>query len=177
MSTQPIDAEDFQAFEVAGWEKAGKAEAYHDFFGPITSRAIDPLLDAAHVAPGMHVLDVATGPGYVAARAAERGASVAGVDIARSMVALARKLHPTLEFHQGDAEHLPFAKESFDAVLGNFVILHLGQPEQATAEFARVLRPGGRVALSVWDFPDRMRLLRIILDAVDAAGASPTLTI
>jgi len=172
MSTSAIDAEAFRTFEVAGWEKAGKAEAYHDFFGPITSRAIDPLLDAAHVAPGMQVLDVATGPGYVAARAARRGASVVGVDIARPMVALARKLHPTLEFQTGDAEHLPLTEESFDAVLGNFVILHLGRPEQATAEFARVLRPGGRVALSVWDFPERMRLLGIILDAVDAAGAT-----
>ncbi len=172
MRTPAIDAEAFRSFEVAGWEKTGKAEAYHDFFGPITSRAIDPLLAAAHVASAMRVLDVATGPGYVAARASERGASAVGVDIAQPMVALARKLHPTIEFREADAERLPFADESFDAVLGNFVILHLAQPEQATAEFARVLRPGGRVALSVWDFPDRMRLLGIILDAVDAAGAS-----
>jgi len=110
------------------------------------------------VGPGARVLDVATGPGYVAARAAARGAAAVGVDIAAAMVSLAARRHPELEFRQGDAEALPFADASFDAVLGNFVMLHLGRPEQAAAEFARVLAPGGRLALTVWDLPQRSRL-------------------
>lgn len=171
MSQAMIDPEAFREFEVAGWEK--KAEPYHRFIGPITRRVIEPLLDAARVGPGARVLDVATGPGYAAARAAARGASVVGVDIAHQMVALARQLHPGLEFRHADAERLPFADASFDAVAGNFVVLHLARPEQATAEFARVLAPGGHLALSMWDVPERARIFGVFVDAVQEVGATP----
>ncbi len=171
MSQAIIDPDRFRDFEVAGWER--KADPYHRFFGPITSRVIDPLLDAARVGAGTRLLDVATGPGYVAARAAERGASVVGVDIAHEMLALARRLHPRLEFRHGDAEQLPFPDRQFDAVVGNFAILHLGRPEQAVAEFARVLVPGGTLALSMWDGPERARILGVFADAVQEVGATP----
>lgn len=163
-SSETIDAGAFNAFEAAGWED--KAAGYDDFFGRITARLVDPLLDAAAVGPDARVLDVATGPGYAAGRAAERGATVVGVDIAEAMLAIARRLHPRLEFRRGDAEALPFADEAFDAVLGNFLMLHVGRPELAAAEFARVLAPGGRVALTVWDVPERMRVLGVFLDAI-----------
>ncbi len=171
MSQAIIDPDAFRDFEVAGWER--KADPYHRVFGPITSRVIDPLLDAARVGPGTRVLDVATGPGYVAARAAERGASVLGVDIAQEMLALARRLHPRLEFRHADAEWLPFPDRQFDAVVGNFAILHLGHPEQAVAEFARVLVPGGHLALSTWDAPERARFVGVVVDAVQEVGATP----
>src|SRR5690348_15622964 len=114
-SASTIDADAFNAFEAEGWER--QAAGYDAFFGQITSRLIDPLLDAAGVGPGASVLDVATGPGYVAERAAERGAKVVGVDVAEAMVALARGRHRELEFHRADAEALPFPDESFDAVV------------------------------------------------------------
>jgi SAM-dependent methyltransferase len=101
------------------------------------------------------------------------GASVIGVDVAEAMISLARRLHPQLEFRQGNAEALPFPDGAFDAVVANFVLLHLGRPEQATAEFARVLAPGGRVGLTVWDAPERARFFGVLLEAVAAAGASP----
>jgi SAM-dependent methyltransferase len=167
----PIDSDAFNAFEAAGWE--GRALVYDRAFGATTSQAVEPLLDAAEVGPGTRVLDVATGPGYVAGKAAERGASVVGVDIAETMVALARRLRPGLEFRQADAHALPFEDASFDAVVGNFAILHLGRPEQAMAEFARVLAPGGRIALSVWDLPARARFVGVMLEAVAEAGATP----
>ena len=166
-----VDADAFNAFEAAGWER--QVAGYEDFFVPITTRLIRPLLDAAGVAGGSRMLDVATGPGYVAAGAAERGASVIGIDIAEGMLALARRLHPQLEFHRGDAAALSFEDASFDAVVANFVLLHVGRPELIATEFARVLRPGGRVALTVWDVPDRARFLGVLLDAVAAAGAGP----
>ena len=170
--TQPtVDADAFNAFEAAGWQR--QAAGYDEFFGPITTRLVEPLLDAAELGRGARLLDVASGPGYVAAKAAERGASVVGVDIADAMISLARRLHPQLEFRSGDAEALPFPDASFDAVVGNFVILHLGRPEQAAAEFARVLADGGRLALTVWDVPERARFLGVLLDAIAAAGASP----
>jgi ubiquinone/menaquinone biosynthesis C-methylase UbiE len=166
-----IDADAFNAFEAAGWE--AKAAGYDHFFGAFTSRLVDPLLDAAEVGPGVRVLDVASGPGYAAAQAAERRASVVGVDIAESMTALASRLHPQVQFVHGNAEALPFTDESFDAVVGNFALLHLGRPEQAAAEFVRVLKPGGRLALTVWDAPERARFLGVFLEAVAAAEAGP----
>src|SRR4051794_6085423 len=69
----PVDLDAFDAFEAAGWEE--KAAAYDRFFGVIAGRVIEPLLVAAGVGVGTRVLDLGTGPGWVAARAAERGAS------------------------------------------------------------------------------------------------------
>jgi ubiquinone/menaquinone biosynthesis C-methylase UbiE len=165
-----IDADAFNAFEAAGWE--ARADGYDRFVGRVTSRFADALLDAARVGPGTRLLDLATGPGYVAARAAERGAETIGVDVAEAMVSLAGRLHPGLEFRRADVHELPFEDGTFDAVVGNFVILHLGRPEQATAEFARILRPGGRLALTTWDWPQRARVRGLFLDAVAETGVA-----
>jgi SAM-dependent methyltransferase len=167
-----VDPDAFNTFEAAGWEE--KAAAYDGAFGSLTGQVVELLLDAASVGAGTRVLDVATGPGYVAAQAAGRGAAVVGVDVARAMVELARRLHPGVEFRQTDAQALPFEDASFDAVVGNFAILHLGRPEQAVAEFVRTLVPGGALALTVWDLPVRMRIIGVLVDAVHEVGATPT---
>lgn len=171
MASSEIDPDAFNAFEASGWEE--KAGGYDRLVGHVTSRFAGPLLDAANVTRGTRVLDVATGPGYVAAQAAERGASVVGADVAAAMVSLAQRLHPGIEFREADVHELPFEDGSFDAVVGNFLIMHLGRPDQAMAELVRVLAPGGRVALTAWDFPGRSRLLGVFLDAVGEAGATP----
>jgi SAM-dependent methyltransferase len=62
---------------------------------------------------------------------------------------------------------LPFADASFDAVVAGFVVTTLPCPERALVEFARVLRPGGRVAVTVWDRPERMRLLGVLAEAIE----------
>lgn len=166
-----IDPDAFNTFEAAGWEE--RADGYHRFAAPITTRVIEQLLDAARIDRGTRVLDAATGPGYVAAACSVRGAHVIGIDVAAEMVALARKLRPEIEFRQADAEQLPFANGSFDAALGNFLILHVGRPEKVAAELARVLASDGRLALSAWDVPERARLLGVLVDAVAEAGAQP----
>jgi SAM-dependent methyltransferase len=166
-----FDADAFTAFETAGW--AEQAEAYHDFFATITTRAVDVLLDAGHVDQASRVLDIATGPGYLAAGSARRGASVVGIDIAHEMLQVARRLHPGIDFRHADAERLPFPDDAFDAVVGNFAILHFAHPERALAEFGRVLAPGGMVALSTWDAPERCRLAGVFVDAVAEVGAPP----
>src|SRR4051795_8970641 len=76
----PVGPNAFDAFEAAGWEE--KADAYERLFGVVSDRVVEPLLAAASVGVGTRVLDVATGPGWMAAHAADRGASVVGVDIA-----------------------------------------------------------------------------------------------
>jgi SAM-dependent methyltransferase len=146
-----VDADAFNAFEAAGWET--HAAGYDEFFGPITTQLVEPLLDAADVHRGARVLDVASGPGYVAARAAQRGASVVGVDIAEAMISLARRLHPQLEFRHGSAETLPVPDESFDAAVGNFVVLHLARPEQAAASSLASSSPAAGLRSPSGTFP------------------------
>jgi SAM-dependent methyltransferase len=163
----------FHDFEHAQWE--GAVEAYHAGWGRLTAQAIPAVLDVLEVAAGTRLLDVASGPGYLAAGAAARGADVAGLDFSSAMVARARALHPAVAFHEGDAEDLPFGDASFDAVAMNFGILHLARPEAAIAEAGRVLRRGGRYAFAAWADPGRAAGFALVLDAVRRCGRPVTL--
>lgn len=162
------EADAFREFEHVGWEQAG--EAYHQHFLAVTNQAAPPLLDAAGAGEGSRVLDVATGPGNVAAEAAARGAAVTGIDFSAAQVALARTLNPGIEFEEGDAENLSFADASFDAVVMNFGLLHFPDPERALAEAHRVLAPGGRLAFTVWAPPERAVPFAILMDSIEAHG-------
>jgi SAM-dependent methyltransferase len=166
------DAAAFDAFEAAGWGTK-KAAAYDALAGRVTARVAQPILDAVGVGAETRMLDVATGPGYVAALAAERGADVVGVDLSETMLAFARDRVPEAELVQADASSLPFEDASFDAVVAAFLLLHVGTPERVVAEAARVLRPGGRAAFSVWDAPARGRWIGVVFDAFVGAGAHP----
>jgi ubiquinone/menaquinone biosynthesis C-methylase UbiE len=165
-------ADEFGEFEKAGWAE-GRAKPYHHGLSAVTTPSIEPLLDAAGVDAGHRVLDIATGPGYVAARAAERGAEPVGVDFSPEMLELAARLHPGIEFREADANALPFADESFDVVVANFLMPHLSDLPGAVGEAARVTRPGGRVAMTTWDSPERTRFVGAVMEAVAAAGAAP----
>ena len=165
------DAAAFDIFESAGWESV--AAAYDEHWSALTSQAVDPLLDAAGVAAGMRVLDIGTGSGDAAARAAERGADATGVDVAAAMVEIASRRHPEATFVQASATDLPFGDESFDAAVGNIVIQHIGEPGRATREVARVLVRDGRVALSTWDAPERSPFFAELLGALADAEIPP----
>ena len=138
--------------------------------GAVTARVGEELLDAVAAGPGTRLLDVGCGPGTITAAAAARGADAVGVDLAVGMLALGRARHPHLELLEADAEALPFPDDAFDALVGGFVLNHLPAVETALAEAARVLRPGGRMAVAVWDRPDRNRLLGELTAAVRDAG-------
>ena len=166
-----IDADAFRAFELAGWNN--RAGSYAQFFTDLSDHNVGPLIEAAGIGPGNRVLDVGCGPGNLAAAAATRGALVVGTDLSQAMVALAQSRHPRLEFRQADAERLPFPDSSFDAVVANLLIPHLPRPEPALAELARVLKPQGRLAVSMWDRPERSRILGVIWEAVVEVGAPP----
>jgi ubiquinone/menaquinone biosynthesis C-methylase UbiE len=165
-----IDSDAFRAFEADGWDRV--PGTYDDLWTPVTQKAVEPLLDAAHVRPGVRVLDVATGPGHAAARAAARGASVIGLDLSAAMVELAVLRAPAVDFRVAPAEDLPVQDASLHAVLSSFGLGHFSQPERVVQEMARVLVPGGRVALAWWDAPERARILGIFDDAMKRAGAS-----
>jgi SAM-dependent methyltransferase len=166
-----IDARAFDEYEAAGWELV--ASRYERFWSPITSQAIDPLLDAARVGAELRVLDVGTGTGDAAARAAERGARATGVDVASAMVEIAARRHSAAAFVQASVTELPFPDESFEAAVGNILIQHVAEPERAARELARVLVPGGRVALSTWDVPERSPFFAALLGAIADAEAPP----
>jgi SAM-dependent methyltransferase len=165
---KPIDPDAFNAFERVGWEPV--TAVYAEGFGPLTAEAVGPLLDAVRAGPGTRLLDVASGPGYVSGAAADRGASVVGVDVAPEMVAESRRRYPNLEFREGSAEVLPFAASEFDAVAINFGLLHLGRPDEALREANRVLKTDGRLGFTVWAARDKALGIGIVLDAVEAHG-------
>jgi SAM-dependent methyltransferase len=125
------------------------------------------------VTAGTRVLDVACGPGFVAAAALARGARASGVDLSSAMVALATRTHAGLEVRQGDAEALPFPDAVFDAVVCNFGLGHFPRPEVAVREMARVLASGGRLAVSWWNGPMHSRINGAFLDALAIVGAPP----
>lgn len=164
----PFDPNSFHDFEHAGWERA--AAFYGDAFGALTAQTAGPMLDSARVAAGTRLLDVASGPGFIAGAAADRGAAVVGLDFSTAMVAEARRRLPALTFREGDAEALPFEADGFDAVVMNFGLLHLARPDTAIAEAHRVLRAGGRYAFTVWAAPERAVGFGMVLRAVDELG-------
>src|SRR6201989_3012737 len=113
----------FRDFEQQGWQRA--AEFYGDAFGGLHAQTAEPMLEAVNATPGTQLLDIACGPGFIAAAAAARGATVTGIDFSSAMVAEARRRWPALAFREGDAEALAFESSSLDAITMNFGLLHL----------------------------------------------------
>ncbi len=151
----PFDARRFKALERNGFNRI--AAAYADG-AHLRAELGDALLDAAGLVPGQWVLDLASGPCLLAREAAERVAPsgwVLASDIAESMLAegeqRARAAGCTsLACAAADAEHLSLPDEAFDRVLAGLALFMFPHPERALAEARRVLRPGGRIVLSVW---------------------------
>jgi ubiquinone/menaquinone biosynthesis C-methylase UbiE len=113
------------------------------------------LLNRVAIAPGDDVLDVATGTGNVALRAAAAGARVVGLDLTPELFVTARRraadpYRVTVEWIEGDAEELPFADASFDHVLSVFGVQFAPRHDVVAGELARVCRPGGHVGLVNW---------------------------
>jgi SAM-dependent methyltransferase len=118
--------------------------------------AIEHAVERLQPRSGERVLDLATGTGWGSRVVAQRfpGASVTGADIADEMLAHARAAAATqklnIDYHHADAEALPFATGSFDAVLSTFGVMFVGKPEAAAAELGRVVKKGGRIVLATW---------------------------
>jgi len=164
MTISEQQSQAFKEFERAGWAK--QAEHYDSLVGQMTRQAVDALLAAVGAKAGARLLDVACGPGYVAAEATLRGLDVIGADIAADMVEQARGRFGGTKFDIADAENLRYADNSFDAVTCAFGMLHFPRPGRAVAEAYRVLRPGGRFAFSVWCGPAKAKVITLIAETV-----------
>jgi SAM-dependent methyltransferase len=112
----------------------------------------DALVAALAPQPGERWLDVATGTGAVAIRAATAGADVTGIDVAPRMLATARRFTAAarlrVRFDLGDAERLPYADAAFDVVSSAQGVIFALDPRAAARELARVCRPAGRLGLT-----------------------------
>lgn len=131
------------------------ARAYEDLHVPALFKQWCPrVLDAAGVERGHWVLDVACGTGILAREAAIRvgpAGRVAGVDPGRGMLVVASELAPSVEWQEATAESLPYPDQSFDAVVSQFGLMFFSDHSQALREMIRVLKPGGGLAVAVWD--------------------------
>ena len=134
------------------------AGVYDRFFVPALFRQWgDVIADAAGIAPGQRVLDVACGTGVLACAAAERVGpcgAVTGIDPNDEMLAVAHGKDTRVEWKNGRAESLPFPDASFDRVVSQFGLMFFEDRPAALREMMRVLRPGGRLAVAVCDALD-----------------------
>ena len=149
--TMASSGQAFREFEQAGWESARVVAKYHEHLSGVTTQSVEALLDAAGIRSGSRILDVATGAGYIAGAAAQRGADAIGIDFSAVQVQMACDRYPSVRFEQADAEALPFDPQSFDAVVNGFGMHHFPNPDIALREAFRVLKAGGRIAFTVWD--------------------------
>src|SRR4051794_11638119 len=148
---------------------AGAASFYDRFMGRYTPSLGVALADAAGVSDGMRVLDVGCGPGGLTRELAARvGAeNVAAIDPAEQFAAACRERNPGADVREGVAEHLPWPDDEFDAALSSLVIGFMRDPHQGVREMARVTRPGGTLAVCMWDIATGgMTMLRMFWDAV-----------
>lgn len=151
-----------------GWEK------WDHFFDEQMTCLDHRIVADARIRPGMKVLDLGSGTGYPAILAAQTvgaSGSIVGVDLAEQMLDVARRKAHSLNlsgivFRAGDVTTLPFEAQSFDAVTSRFCLMFLPEIPKAAAEIARVLKPGGWVAVAVWAAPEKNPPLGLSIAAI-----------
>lgn len=156
------------------------ARFYQQFIVPVLLQPwAARLVDRATLSPGCRVLDLACGTGVTARIAAQRvgpGGEIVGVDLNAPMLSVARSLDPVpgahIRWRRGDAEDLPLLDVSVDAVLCHQGFQFFPDRVKAALEIARVLRPGGRLALNVWCGPDRNPLDAKLIAVLESGGRS-----
>jgi len=165
------------------WEsRAGAWDKWADKLAEMAARMNAPLLDAAQLAPGLRVLDLASGTGQPALTVAERvgdSGEVVATDVVAAMLdAVSRRAdrdgRRNMRFEQADMEDLPFADASFDRVTCRFGLMFTPDAVAALQESRRVLKAGGVAAFMVWGPEDDVTMFRVINEVVRRElGESP----
>jgi SAM-dependent methyltransferase len=143
-----------------------RARDYAELTEQVTLPLTGAALDAARVTRGTRLLDAGCGAGLAALLARLRGATVAGLDAAPGLLAIARERLPGADLREGDLEALPFEDASFDAAVAINSVFYAADMERAMRELARVVRPGGRVIVTAWGPPERCELVRDVFPAL-----------
>jgi SAM-dependent methyltransferase len=132
------------------WGKGDYPRMVDTFLLPIGQR----LVEAAGIAPGQRVLDVASGTGNAAIPAAQRGATVTASDLTPDLLAAGARRPEAqgldLQWVEADAESLPFEDGSYDVVMSAIGVMFAPHHQAAADELVRVCRPGGTIALLSW---------------------------
>ncbi len=160
-----------------GWQVAGNAaRVYERELVPALFAEWAPhILDAARVATGGRVLDVACGTGVVVRAALARRCTAVGVDLNLSMLRVAAELAPAARFVQGSASALPFRASAFDAAVMQFALMYVPDRSLAIREMRRLVAPGGGVAAVVWaeiDLNPGYRVLAALFDELAGEHAA-----
>lgn len=169
--TEPQEIDTFAALEKREWAKADVALSYAQVFSKAADIVVPFLVEAVCAKSGTKALDLCCGHGNVASGLMRAGAQVTGLDFSTAMLRMARAAVPEAEFIEGDAMALSFDDASFDAVTIGFGMPHVPDPPQVIAEAQRVLRPGGRLAFSVWCGPEVDTALGYVFDAIAEYGS------
>lgn len=139
-----VRAPSYDEFVVKGFSNSRERRAWQDHFASILGK--EPL----------EILDTGCGPGIVSMQLAEMGHRMTSIDISDEMIARAKKNAEdndlSIDFRKGDAMSLAFTDESFDAVVSDYMLWTVPDPEKVFAEWMRVLRPGGILAFTDGDW-------------------------
>jgi SAM-dependent methyltransferase len=160
----------FAEMERRSWSDAARASGYVQLFACAPDQAIESLLDAADADRDLKALDLCCGQGNVSEALLSRGCQVVGVDFSPAMLVFARQRARTATFIEADAQDLPFADAEFDLVVSNLGVCHIPDQPRALAEARRVLRPGGRFAMTVWCGPESSPCFASVYAAIKAHG-------
>ena len=165
--------EGFAELERNGWTSDDITAGYVDLFAPASDLAIPALISA--IPSSARVLDLCCGQGNVTEALLRAGLNTVGADFSPKMLEFARRRVPTGTFVEADAQNLIFDDGEFDAVVCNFGLIHVPDQPRALAEIRRVLKPGGRFAMTAWAGPDVSPTFRIFYSSVQEHG-SPDVT-
>jgi ubiquinone/menaquinone biosynthesis C-methylase UbiE len=125
--------------------------SYDNFMGRYSVRLAPLFADFAGIGAGQRVLDVGAGTGALTAELIRRGAETSAADPSPPFVAALHERFPDIGAHEAPAEQLPWPDESFDAALAQLVVTFMRDAPAGIAEMQRVVRPGGVVAVCMWD--------------------------
>ncbi len=147
------------------------AKVYEELHVPALFQQFAPIVvSTAQISPGQRVLDVACGTGILARTVVSTvtdAGPVTGLDQSPGMLAIARQLAPSIDWLEGAAESLTVGDNSFDTVVSQFGLMFFQNRPSALREMVRVLAPGGRIVVAVWDalinsqaYPDEVDILQ-----------------